>query len=108
MGMSDIFAHPAEAETWGLVINEALAAGLPLLVSDDSGAAEDLVTNDAIGKILRVGDIESWKRELSRWCALGGISQMGVSIATKTLAEFSMETAARRIEEIMLQHLPRS
>ena len=39
------FVHPALAEPWGLVINEAMACGVPILSSSNAGAAEDLVLN---------------------------------------------------------------
>ena len=37
------FVHPALEEPWGLVLNEAMACGLPILSSDNVGAAEELV-----------------------------------------------------------------
>ncbi len=37
------FVHPSLMEPWGLVVNEAAASGLPLLVSDRAGCAETLV-----------------------------------------------------------------
>ena len=40
-------------EPWGLVVNEAMAAGLPVLVSDRCGCAEDLVQPEVNGWIFR-------------------------------------------------------
>lgn len=37
------FVHPSKMEPWGLVVNEAAACGLPLLVSDRAGCVETLV-----------------------------------------------------------------
>ena len=37
------FVHPSTTEQWGLVVNEAMAAGLPVLVSAQCGCAADLV-----------------------------------------------------------------
>ena len=37
------FVHPAHEEPWGLVVNEAMASGLPVLVSRRCGCAGDLV-----------------------------------------------------------------
>jgi 1,2-diacylglycerol 3-alpha-glucosyltransferase len=37
------FVHPATSEPWGLVVNEAAACGLPLLISDRAGAVETFV-----------------------------------------------------------------
>lgn len=44
-----ILASNVASETWGLVVNEAMAAGLPLLVSRQSGASDDLVFNGING-----------------------------------------------------------
>lgn len=40
---ADMLVLPSSSETWGLVVNEALASGLPCVVSDACGSAEDLV-----------------------------------------------------------------
>jgi glycosyltransferase involved in cell wall biosynthesis len=37
------FVHPSLVEPWGLVVNEAAACGLPLLVSDRAGCVDTLV-----------------------------------------------------------------
>lgn len=43
------FVHPALMDQWGLVVNEALAAGCPVVVSDRAGAAADLVVEGVTG-----------------------------------------------------------
>lgn len=40
---SDVFVLPSENEPWGLIINEAMCAGLPIVASDEIGAVADLV-----------------------------------------------------------------
>lgn len=42
-GLAGVFVLPSTMEPWGLVVNEAMAAGLPVLVSDRCGCADDLV-----------------------------------------------------------------
>ena len=42
-GGAGVYVHPAHADPWGLVVNEAMAAGLPVLVSSGAGCAPDLV-----------------------------------------------------------------
>lgn len=64
------FVHPSQMEPWGLVVNEAAACGLPLLVSDRAGCAETLVP-DSIGTTGRRFDPSSG-RDISaslRWLA---------------------------------------
>jgi len=43
------FVHPSTTEQWGLVVNEAMAAGLPVLVSERCGCAADLVEEGVNG-----------------------------------------------------------
>lgn len=42
-GLAAAFIHPALQDQWGLAVNEAMAAGLPVLVSRRAGCAQDLV-----------------------------------------------------------------
>jgi 1,2-diacylglycerol 3-alpha-glucosyltransferase len=43
------FVHSARVDQWGLVVNEAMAAGLPCVVSTGAGCAEDLVVDGMTG-----------------------------------------------------------
>lgn len=54
---ADLFVLPSDNESWGLVVNEAMASGLPVVVSDDVGAAPDLVANTGAGFVYPCGDI---------------------------------------------------
>ena len=56
---ADLLVVPSEFETWGLVVNEAFSCGLPALVTETCGVAEDLVKNGQTGFIYKVGDLES-------------------------------------------------
>lgn len=56
----DILALPSQGpgETWGLVVNEAMACGRAVLVSDKSGCAPDLVKPGMNGFIMPSGDLD--------------------------------------------------
>jgi glycosyltransferase involved in cell wall biosynthesis len=57
---ADALVLPSDGrETWGLVANEALACGRPVIVSDACGCAPDLAADGAVGRIVPVGDIEA-------------------------------------------------
>lgn len=53
---ADVFVLPSRYDGWGVVVNQALGAGLPVLVSDQVGAGYDLVSVGENGEIFRAGD----------------------------------------------------
>jgi glycosyltransferase involved in cell wall biosynthesis len=56
---------PSEyGETWGLVINEAMATGLPAIVSDRVGCARDLVVDGKTGAVTPFGEPSAIARML--------------------------------------------
>ncbi|CDL00608.1 putative glycosyltransferase [Magnetospirillum gryphiswaldense MSR-1 v2] len=54
--LADVFVLPSEHEPWGLAVNEAMACGTAVVVSDQVGAAFDLV-DDSTGAVFAAGDI---------------------------------------------------
>lgn len=61
---SDTLVLASESETWGLVVNEALACGKPIIVSDACGCAADLAADGQAGKVFRCGDVPDLARVL--------------------------------------------
>ena len=55
---ADVFVLPSFSEAWGLVVNEAMEAGLPVIVSDKVGAQEALVRNDLNGRVFPAGSAD--------------------------------------------------
>ncbi len=55
-GLAEGFAHVALTEQWGLVVNEAAAAGLPLVLSSSIGAAPELLAPGENGWLCPPGD----------------------------------------------------
>jgi glycosyltransferase involved in cell wall biosynthesis len=51
-GRAGAFIHPAKSEPWGLVVNEACASGLPVLVSKNVGACCELVEHGVNGLLF--------------------------------------------------------
>jgi len=65
---ADIIVLPSEWEPWGLVVNEAMAAGVLPVVSDRVGAGPDLVVG--VGEVYPCGDIARLSDALDRALAL--------------------------------------
>jgi glycosyltransferase involved in cell wall biosynthesis len=49
LAKANVFVLPSYSEPWGLVVNEAMVCGLPVLVSENCGSAIDLVKNGENG-----------------------------------------------------------
>ena len=54
--VADIFVFMSKCDTWGLVINEALAKGLPIITTDRCGAGLELIKDYKNGFLLHTGD----------------------------------------------------
>jgi glycosyltransferase involved in cell wall biosynthesis len=53
---ADVFVLPSRHDGWGVVVNQALGAGLPVICSDAVGAGHDLVQSDVNGIVIPAGD----------------------------------------------------
>jgi glycosyltransferase involved in cell wall biosynthesis len=62
--ISDLFVLPSENEAWGLIINEVMCAGLPVIATDEIGATPDLVQHGDNGFVYQAGDIETLSRHI--------------------------------------------
>jgi glycosyltransferase involved in cell wall biosynthesis len=56
-GLCDVFVLPSEHEPWGLVVNEAMNAGKPVVVSDRVGAGPDLIEDGVNGLVYPTRDV---------------------------------------------------
>jgi glycosyltransferase involved in cell wall biosynthesis len=98
--MCDLFVLPSQGpgETWGLALNEAMAAGKAVIASDKCGGAVDLITNGVNGFIFQHRNIEALKTCLSS--ALKdpeNLRAMGIASAER-IKQFSLEYQAQAIE----------
>lgn len=64
--LADRTVLPSLAETWGVVVNEALACGSPVVVSDAVGAAHDLLRPGIDGIVVPAGNIDALATALVR------------------------------------------
>lgn len=57
--LAEVFVLPSRHEPWGLIVNEAMASGCPVIVSSDAGCHPDLITNGVEGFVYPQGDISA-------------------------------------------------
>ena len=63
-GIADVFVFPTHSDPWGLVLNEAMCSGLPVICSTAAGAAEDLMRPGQNGFVYEPGDVDALKRHM--------------------------------------------
>jgi glycosyltransferase involved in cell wall biosynthesis len=56
---ADVFVLPSRHDGWGVVVNQALATGLPIITSDAVGAGLDYVENGINGVRVKAGDVDA-------------------------------------------------
>jgi glycosyltransferase involved in cell wall biosynthesis len=68
---ADCLVLPSDGgETWGLVVNEAMACGLPAIVSDAVGCAPDLIDEGRTGSTFPLGNVDALAGRLQQTAAL--------------------------------------
>jgi len=65
--LCDLFVLPSVFEPWGLVVNEVMNAGRPVIVSDMVGAGHDLVKPGINGDVFQAGNVEDLQARMRPW-----------------------------------------
>jgi len=93
----DVFVLPSANEPWGLVVNEAMAAGLPVIVSDEVGAAPDLVEGKGTGIVFPCGNVTALAQALATLIAsLDLRKRLGVA-ASRLIDDWDVSVCAKDI-----------
>ena len=91
---ADCLVLPSQSnESWGLVVNEAMATGLPAVVSDHVGCGPDLVMPGETGEVHRTGDVSDLALALERVRARGGRTAMADACRAR-IARYDYAAAA--------------
>jgi glycosyltransferase involved in cell wall biosynthesis len=67
---ADLLLFPSSCDGWGAVVNEALMCGVPVVCSDQCGAA-DLLRKPLLGSIFKAGSVEGLQVALKGWIERG-------------------------------------
>jgi glycosyltransferase involved in cell wall biosynthesis len=103
--LGNVFVLPSRGpgETWGLALNEAMAAGRPVVASDKVGGARDLVVQDVNGWVFESGNLPQLTAMVRNalTCDQATLAAMGVA-AEQDSTRWSVEAAAAGIESAVL------
>ncbi|HEX9988541.1 MAG TPA: glycosyltransferase family 4 protein [Chloroflexia bacterium] len=93
---ADALVLPSDArETWGLVVNEAMACGRPCFVSDQVGCGPDMVVPGSTGHIFQMGDVDALAELLSMHATQPG--------TLKTMGEHAWNKAKESRVDVAVQ-----
>jgi len=96
---ADLFVLPTREDIWGLVVNEAMAYGLPVITTSKCGAGVEIISNDRFGRII---DNPEDYLELAN--AINDIlqnSQFVPELVLEKAKEYSIENMAKRTFSIL-------
>ncbi len=95
---ADVLVLPSNGlETWGLVVNEGMACGLPAVVSDAVGCGPDLIEHGVTGATFPLGDIPALARAIESVLSLD--PQLVARGISERMKVYSPERAAQGIVE---------
>ena len=97
--ISDLLILQSVRETWGIVVNEAMCFGLPVIVSHQVGAGIDLVTDGQNGYSV-AGDVDSLSRRLKQFAELSGEERLQMGMRS---VEAINDWIDRDLAEVLIQ-----
>ena len=111
--LADGFVHASTSEQWGLVVNEAMACGLPVLVSNRCGCARDLVVEGSNGWTFNPHDPTAITSALTKLATLPRPARDALGQASRErIAAWTPETFAEglsnAVEAALAVALPRA
>lgn len=97
---------PSLSEPWGLVVNEAMAAELPVLVSDRCGCADDLLVDGGNGWLLDPLDVEGMAERMVRMEGLSEEARRVMGARSRAIiADYTPERFAAEVKRLVDQLL---
>jgi glycosyltransferase involved in cell wall biosynthesis len=98
-GGAGVLVHGSVKDTWGLVVNEAMAAGLPVIVSGRCGCASDLVREGENGYVFEPTDVGELAGLMGRVAGMSEVELAAMGEASRrVIAEWGPDRFARGLK----------
>lgn len=100
--LADVFILPSKGpgETWGLAVNEAMACGKAVIVSDKCGCAQDLVNQGRNGFVFPSGNISLLEEAMNKTMQNDNYKEMGKE-SLKMIDHFSYRSFLDALQSIL-------
>lgn len=97
--VANVFVLPSKSETWGLSVNEALACGTPVIISDKCGSSKDLVRHEENGLVFQSGNRQDLIQKMEMMCNEKLRNRL-TSNAVGSLKNYSYESFITALDQI--------
>ncbi|WP_033541953.1 glycosyltransferase family 4 protein [Planococcus sp. CAU13] len=98
--LGKVLILPSSNEVWGLVVNEGMAAGLPVIVSNECGCSEDLVKENINGFIVNTHDVKGLAEKIHLLDVNNNYTEFGEN-SLKIISKWSVNQSAESFSEMM-------
>ena len=103
-GLAECFVLPTRTDTWGMVVNEAMACSLPVICTQVAGCAADLVK--ANGRIVAAREVEQLASAMQEIATQGELRALMARESRRLIEGYSPEACAAGIAEAALSAFP--
>jgi glycosyltransferase involved in cell wall biosynthesis len=99
--LADVFVFPSENEPWGLVLNEVMCAGLPVVASREIGAVPDLVHHGENGFTYDAGNVAELANCLNQLLEAPEKRKLMAEQSRRIIVEWSYENCVSGIHQAL-------
>jgi 1,2-diacylglycerol 3-alpha-glucosyltransferase len=92
--LAEALVFPTHTDTWGLVVNEAMACGIPIVVSDAAGCVPDLLQDGWNGYIVPKGSLEKLSEALAKIVAAPELNAAMGTRSAQRIEQYSPQACA--------------
>jgi glycosyltransferase involved in cell wall biosynthesis len=105
-GLAECLVFPTFSDPWGLVVNEAMACGIPVIATDVAGATPDLVRDGWNGRVVAAGDLDGLLLAMRELAEATESARQMASRSVEHIANFTPRTWAEGFARaVMIQKL---
>lgn len=98
---SDVFVLPTREDIWGLVINEAMACGLPVISTDRCIAACELIQDNENGFVVKTEDVKALAMALDRLLGDPGLRAKMSENNLKKIRPYTLDQVAQKHRKVI-------
>jgi glycosyltransferase involved in cell wall biosynthesis len=99
---ADVFVFPTHTDPWGLVINEAMASGLPVITSNAAGCVDDLVEDHWNGRVVPPGNTDQLASAMCELASQAELRSLMGQRSRERIQRYSPRACAEGIAEAAL------